>query len=340
MSAAAACSSPRQMQENTRPSPARSISPPSSPPRRHKHVSQDDSEDGYSSHPSIYSASPVESESGNEAPRDPTFDNLNSTKSVFALYSESQRRRSSTTRGNSHNAVDYHANDDANSDANRNRGGELQAAQAIHGGHGNPRDFPSLGFLDTITEQKSKTTLEIREDLDDLDNDQDNSYVTDESEYGDQMFYDYASPTQPLHPRISSLPNAPLHSHPSSPFSIDPTHAALQTFFSRSPGQLSTTLSTPHAQRPQAFRAPTSMNRSYGTLSSHPFHRAPVAEAGPVPNRMPTPDRLDSPLPRDSRGGGIFGKLWRVMGGVCCCLQPGDGSVSSSGGGSTRRGER
>jgi hypothetical protein len=210
MSTAAACSSPRQMQENTRPSPARSISPPSSPSRRHKHASQDDSEDGYSSHPSIYSASPVGSDSGNEAPRDPTFDNLNSTKSVFALYSESERRRS--TRGNSDNAVNYHANDDANSDANRNRGIEVQAVHAIHGAHGNTRDFPGLGFLDTITEQKSKTTLEVHEDLEGLDNDQDNSYVTDESEYGEQMFYDYASPTQPLHPRISSLPSKPPHS--------------------------------------------------------------------------------------------------------------------------------
>ncbi|KAI5784938.1 hypothetical protein FPQ18DRAFT_352792 [Pyronema domesticum] len=317
MSTAVAFSSPRQMQENTRPSPARSISPPSSPSRRHKHASQDDSEDGYSSHPSIYSASPVGSDSGNEAPRDPTFDNLNSPESVFALTLSSESHRRRNTRGNGHNTVNYHTNGDANSDTNRNQG---------------------LGFLDTITEQKSKTTLEVHEDLEELeelDNDQDNSYISDESEYGEQMFYDCASPTQPLHPRMSSLPNAPLLSNPSSPFTVDPTHAALQTFFSHSPGHLSRTLPSSHGQRPQAFRAPTSMNRSYGTLSSHPFHRAPVAEAGAVLNRMPTPDRLDSPLPRE-RGTGCWGRLWRGVVGVCCCLPADDRIGSASVSGSTR----
>lgn len=212
MSTAVAFSSPRQMQENTRPSPARSISPPSSPSRRHKHASQDDSEDGYSSHPSIYSASPVGSDSGNEAPRDPTFDNLNSPESVFALTLSSESHRRRNTRGNGHNTVNYHTNGDANSDTNRNQGIAIQAFHTIHGAHGNPRDFSGLGFLDTITEQKSKTTLEVHEDLEELeelDNDQDNSYISDESEYGEQMFYDCASPTQPLHPRMSSLPSKP-----------------------------------------------------------------------------------------------------------------------------------
>lgn len=179
------------LSENARPcSPG---SPPSPVPslrlhrgnRKALHPLADESEDGYSSHPSIYSASPVGSESDRGC-QDSSADSvaLPKTEGIFEQ------------------------------DVEEDGGARLAERR-------NFSSFSGLSMLDTISEQKSAGSRSVLHDdedddeddgdeSDDEDDDGDTCTVDSEDDeygYGRSYYYEYASPTQPLHPaRSQSVP--------------------------------------------------------------------------------------------------------------------------------------
>lgn len=149
--------------------------------RRVLHPLADDSDDGYSPHPSIYEASPVASDDEGRDDKEPLCDSYDSTKQKSTELLEPEHSETSEPAGRSRNFS----------------------------------RFSGLSMMETIAEQKSITS--IREEM--LDGgaysppQQDMESEDDEDE---QFYYDYASPTQPLHPVMSaSAPNLgggfPIH---------------------------------------------------------------------------------------------------------------------------------
>ncbi|KAI5859188.1 hypothetical protein BZA05DRAFT_329271 [Tricharina praecox] len=297
-----------RLSENCHPRPSGGSSPPSPilTPRAHRdkrkalHPRADESEDGYSTHPSIYSASPVGS-SDSECGRGQQPDT-----GVFEQEVDGGDTDTDTDRGGAN--------------------GELT-------GRRNFSSFSGLSMLDTISERKSvASTVVLHDEVDDANGDDEfcgDEYSTDDEfgyEYGQPFYYEYASPTQPLHPaRSRSAPPReinPLLSHTYQSSSVPVVH----TFFSRSPTHFGEMQHSPPPQRP-AFRPVQSMNRSYGSLMAHPFHRAPMAESGVrrmMDANAPTPDEIESPTrSRTSLSGERAGGWSRFLKGcclVCCCL--------------------
>ncbi|KAH8149524.1 uncharacterized protein LAJ45_06604 [Morchella importuna] len=271
--------------------PPASRTPPSPRLRREQrkvlHLLNDESDDGYSPHPSIYEASPVASD-----------DEGRSDKELPGSYDSPKQK-----------PVDF-----------------LDTQQNESPGRGrNFSRFSGISMMETITEQKSikSTRDEILDEVAYAPLQQDEE--SDEDEDG-RFFYDYASPTQPLHPAMSaSAPN--LGGSPYSSSAEHPTSApTASTFFSR--GISSSPRPFPHQP---TFRPALSMNRSYGTLSSHPFHRAPVLVTGSDPytdGNQHTPDSLESPTygsrPSSLRNQSLWGKLCRGFCFVCCCVNIND----------------
>lgn len=132
-----------------------------------------DESDEYSPHPSIYEASPVASDDESRDDKEPLCDSYDSAKqkSVELLGPEQSDIPSPTARGR------------------------------------NFSRFSGLSMMETIAEQKSITSIHD-EMLDGgayspLQQDEESDDDVDE-----QYYYDYASPTQPLHPAMSaSAPN-------------------------------------------------------------------------------------------------------------------------------------
>ncbi|KAF8244251.1 hypothetical protein K440DRAFT_610129 [Wilcoxina mikolae CBS 423.85] len=181
------------LSENARPCSTGgfSVSPPSPVPslRLHKgnrkalHPLADESEDGYSSHPSIYSASPVGSESDRGC-QDGVADSVApKTEGIFEQ------------------------------DVEDDSGARLAERR-------NFSSFSGLSMLDTISEQKSASSRSVLHDDEDGDDDEDDDEDEDDDGdtctvdssndvygYGQSFYYEYASPTQPLHPaRSQSVP--------------------------------------------------------------------------------------------------------------------------------------
>lgn len=325
---------PNIRSENSRPSyPS---SPPSTPSpipvrrvrRKPLHPLADESEDGYSSHPSIYSASPVDSTSSSS--------NGFSPKSIG---SDGFSKRKSATTGIFEQDVE-------------DRGA---AAPAVVGRDGAYSVFSGVDLLDTISEHKSNSAhsdagagllvgggrsgdQEIEECHFWFDS------SDDEYEPNRAFYYDYASPTQPLHPSQSqSMP-----AHDTNPL-LAPPHSHYQSssvplvtnYFSRSPPSSQYQLSPSQLPR-QTFRPPTSMNYSYGTnLLAHPFHRAPMMAQRSSDDRLVdydarTPDEIGSPNNRsraslvDRLGdGGSWGRVFRGFCLVCCCMMVSETDGSS-----------
>ena len=110
-----------------------------------------------------------------------------------------------------------------------------------------------------------------------------------------------------------------------SPLLLPASLPVVQSFFGRSPGRdYAARAESPAQNSRQAFRPPTSMNRSYGSLSAHPFHRAPVMGESETAGGIVTPDEIESPRSgsvggRDKEDGG-WTKVLRGLCLVCCCL--------------------
>ncbi|KAL0633736.1 hypothetical protein Q9L58_007340 [Maublancomyces gigas] len=258
--------------------------------RKVLHPLADDSDDGYSPHPSIYEASPVASDDEGRDDKEPLCDSYDSGKQNPELMDlEQPGSPESTGRGR------------------------------------NFSRFSGLSMMETIAEQKSIAST--RDEM--LDGGAYSPLQQDEESEDDgdeQYYYDYASPTQPLHPVMSaSAPNLGGPPYPSS--SEHPTSAPSASMFfsqglSSSPRQFA-----PHQP---TFRPALSMNRSYGTLTSHPFHRAPVLTTVPDPytENQRTPDSLESPIGRSRSGSirdlGVWGRLCKGFCLVCCCVSIGD----------------
>lgn len=290
--------------ENRRPNSSDGDSSPPSPRLHHHqrrktlHPLADESEDGYSTHPSIYSASPVGSSGGSDC----GGDGISESK-------EKEKQRSSSTA----TAIFEQDVEDPEPPPT--------TARRTY------TSFSGLSVLDTISEQKSVDSRSVlaAEEEDDTDDGEDellDGYSTDdelEYEYGRSFYCEYASPTQPLHPsRSRSAPpreSNPLLQHSPQSSSVPVEH----TFFSRSPTRFDISHNPSVVPRP-AFRPVQSMNRSYGSLMAHPFHRAPTARF--LDNPI-TPDELDSPgmsradLPERE---GVWGRLLRGFCLVCCCF--------------------
>ncbi|KAI5791953.1 hypothetical protein EDC01DRAFT_717538 [Geopyxis carbonaria] len=284
--------------ESSRPSSRgrRSSSPPSLRHttylhREHRkvlHPLADESEDGYSSHPSIYSASPVGS-----APSD-------KENSPQVLNSSKQK------------AAEVFGEDVLDGSNERD---SLIIERSHYPG------FSGLNLLQTINERKSGSTVRVDNEYEDSRSARD--YALDSSDdeydlYGRAFYYEYASPTQPLHPvRAHTAPPPELSAEMTTQYH-NSSVPMVNSFFSPTAPQ------TPYAQRP-TFRLPTSMNRSYGSIGAHPFHRAPVADRrNYVDPNIPTPDELESNPPRSRRasinGSGTWNSIVRGCCLVCCCL--------------------
>lgn len=291
---------PRRSFENSPPLSSAAASP-SSPPhfRRDEHkVLQplpDDSSDGYSSHLSIYEASPVSSDD------------------------ESAVRASgkSPTTGQS-----------VSSPKQKSQDGE-EGGFAIRR---NYSSFSGLSTLETITEQKSTaSSRSVFSEREDQSRYEDSS---DDEEYDSTYFYEYASPIQPIHPAMESSPSGTFAANVTDtrpvpiPLVGSLFSLASAAAFSAPPADLSA------PPRRHGFRPPVSMYRSYGTLAAHPFHHAPFASLGHHRRSMdgaadeaPTPDELPSPtcsrptsVGSSEGGGGAWAKLFRGLSLVCCCV--------------------
>lgn len=140
--------------------------------RKVLHPLADDSDDGYSPHPSIYEASPVASDDEGRDDKEPLCDSYDSGKQNPELMDlEQPSSPESTGRGR------------------------------------NFSRFSGLSMMETIAEQKSIAST--RDEM--LDGGAYSPLQQDEESEDDgdeQYYYDYASPTQPLHPVMSaSAPN-------------------------------------------------------------------------------------------------------------------------------------
>jgi hypothetical protein len=167
--------------ENSHP-PSSGLSPSSIPckgRRKSLHYLADESEDGYSSHPSIYSASPV-----------------GSSDSVYHIPKDSP------------DPQDKPGIFEHDVETSPDNGSGLAARR-------NYSTFSGLSLLDTISEQKSASTRSVE----DTDAYRDGSEATEglgldssddefDYRYGRAGYYEYASPTQPLHPTWSQLREA------------------------------------------------------------------------------------------------------------------------------------
>jgi len=161
--------------ENSPPAALRSTPSPRLRREQRKalHPLADESDDGCSPHPSIYEASPVASDDECQGDKDPLSVCFETTKPQAAdLLSPNPDGTNSPPSGR---------------DISR---------------------FPGLSLLETIAEQKSASTEPEERDQ--------GSYIqlpTEDGESGDeefeQYYYEYASPTQPLHPALST--SAPQH---------------------------------------------------------------------------------------------------------------------------------
>ncbi|RPB02513.1 hypothetical protein L873DRAFT_1673276 [Choiromyces venosus 120613-1] len=260
--------------------------------RKALHPLADESDDGCSPHPSIYEASPVASD--DECPGD---------KEPLSVCFETTKPQTADLLS-------------SNPDGTNSPPGGRDLSR-----------FSGLSLLETITEQKSASTQpeeRDRESYTQLPTEDDES----EDEEFEQCYYEYASPTQPLHPALST--SAPQHTESPypSPSQSHPTSAPVSNaFFTR--GLPPSPRPFPHQPN---FRPAVSMNRSYGTLSSHPFHRAPVLTTFPdnyPADNIHTPDSLRSPNSRSRAGslreGGVWAKISHAFCAFCCCV-----SVSES----------
>lgn len=140
--------------------------------RKVLHPLADDSDDGYSPHPSIYEASPVASDDEGRDDKEPLCDSYDSGKQNPEFMDlEQPGSPESTGRGR------------------------------------NFSRFSGLSMMETIAEQKSIAST--RDEM--LDGGAYSPLQQDEESEDDgdeQYYYDYASPTQPLHPVMSaSAPN-------------------------------------------------------------------------------------------------------------------------------------
>lgn len=161
--------------ENSPPAATRTPPPPRLRREQRKalHPLTDESDDGYSPHPSIYEASPVASDDDEGHSDKELSDSYDSAKHISAELLDTQQSGTPEPPGRSRNFS----------------------------------RFSGLSMMETITEQKSikSTGDELLDGGAYTPLQQD-----DESEEGgdEQYYYDYASPTQPLHPAMSaSAPN-------------------------------------------------------------------------------------------------------------------------------------
>ncbi|KAF8473350.1 hypothetical protein BDZ91DRAFT_714479 [Kalaharituber pfeilii] len=215
--------------------------------------------------------------------------------------------------------------------------------------------------LDTIVEQKSSSTLREEDsafqrlsrrsstEFSEDDEDEDDCILLPRGRrkknrgdcfdyYDDELVYDYVSPSQPLYQSISALHHADSPLSPATP-PLGDTPPISASFFNRNYSP-SNPLRAP-LQGP-TFRPPTSGYRSYGTLTNHPFHNAPIARSdrgegssrgvgrpGYLATGVSTPDSLRSPRQGRSRAGsvsdgsgrGLMNK-WKLstICGIFCCL--------------------
>ncbi|KAG0640369.1 hypothetical protein HOY80DRAFT_19385 [Tuber brumale] len=284
---------PLSSAENSPPAALRST--PSPRPHREQRKAlrplPDESDDGCSPHPSIYEASPVVSD-----------DECQSDKEPLSVCFETAKPQ----------AADLLS---LNPDG----------TNSPPSGRDIPR-FSGLSLLETITEQKSASTQP--EEGDRVSYTQVPTEDDDESEDEElEQYYEYAGPTQPLHPALSTSAPQYTESPYPSPSRSHPTSAPVSnSFFTR--GLPPSPRPFPHQPN---FRPAVSMNRSYGTLSSHPFHRAPVLATFPggyPADNMRTPDSLQSPNSRSRAGslreGGVWTKISHAFCAFCCCVSVGD----------------
>ncbi|PWW72033.1 hypothetical protein C7212DRAFT_360548 [Tuber magnatum] len=265
--------------------------PPFTPSPGRASLLADESDDGCSPHPSIYEASPVASD-----------DECQGDKEPLSICFETAKPQAADLLSSNP--------DGTNSPPS---GGDISR-------------FSGLSLLETIAEQKSLSTQPEERDQ--------GSYTqlpTGDDESEDEEFehhyYEYASPTQPLHPALST--SAPQHTESPypSPSQNHPTSAPVSnSFFTR--GLPPSPRPFPHQPN---FRPAVSMNRSYGTLSSHPFHRAPILTTLPdnyPADNMRTPDSLRSPSSRSRVGslreGGVWTNISHAFCTFCCCVGVGD----------------
>jgi len=145
--------------------------------RKALHPRADESEDGYSTHPSIYSASPVGS-SDSECGR--------------TVYGVADASRVQLDTG-----VFAQEVEDADIDQGRD------------GGRRNSSSSSGLSMPDTASERKSVSSSVVLGTDVDASGDEEfcgDEYSTDDEfgyEYGRPFYYEYTSPTQPLHPARS-----------------------------------------------------------------------------------------------------------------------------------------
>lgn len=277
--------------------------------RKVLHPLADESDDGYSPHPSIYEASPVASDDEGRDDKEPLCDLYDSVKQDSAELLDPEQLGSPESTARSRNFS----------------------------------RFSGLSMMETIAEQKS-----IASTRDEMLDGGAYSPLQQDEESGDDgeepYYYDYASPTQPLHPVMSaSAPNLgggfPIYilfvstlttslTGPPYPSSSEyPTSAPATSMFFPHGLPSSPRPFPPHQP---TFRPALSMNRSYGTLSSHPFHRAPVLVTVPDPytENQRTPDSLESPIGRSRSGSlrdiGVWGRLCKGFCLVCCCVSISD----------------
>lgn len=127
----------------------------------------DESDDGCSPHPSIYEASPVASDDESQGDKEPISICFESTKPTPAELLDSSPDGSNSPPGGR--------------DTSR---------------------FPGISLMETISEQKSASTLS---ETPDQEPHIEIPAIGDESEDElEQYYYEYASPTQPLHPAMST----------------------------------------------------------------------------------------------------------------------------------------
>lgn len=160
--------------ENSPPAALRSTPSPRFRREQRKalHPLADESDDGCSPHPSIYEASPVASDDECQGDKEPLSVCFETTKPLAADLSPNPDGINSPPSGR---------------DISR---------------------FSGLSLLETIAEQKSTSTEPEERDqgsYTQLPTEDDES----EDEEFEQYYYEYASPTQPLHPALST--SAPQH---------------------------------------------------------------------------------------------------------------------------------
>ena len=208
----------------------------------HDHDDDDDStNDGYSSHPSIYSASPV----GSDSDRDARARALVQAQVHAQAAAAHKLARAAAAAAGGIFEQDVEPQGPSPLIGRRPRRGAACAGSGTGTGTGALPDVPGVGVLETICERKSTDGDEMACDADGgfstdedgigdrggdedgfITDDDDDDYGDDDDDdefsahgpgYGRAFYYEYASPTQPLHPARSLSMSARGSLSPSLP---------------------------------------------------------------------------------------------------------------------------